>query len=72
MPNWFIGGADAHARNYSLLIGAFDETRPAPLYDVSSQLPCAELVAQRAPMKIGDHYDMGRVRLADWRELARA
>lgn len=39
MFNWLIGGTDAHAKNYSLLIGAADEIRLAPLYDISSQLP---------------------------------
>lgn len=71
MLNWLIGGADAHAKNYSLLIGPTDETRLAPLYDVSSQLPYRDLVAQRVSMKIGEHYDIPRVTLADWRKLAR-
>jgi serine/threonine-protein kinase HipA len=71
MLNWLIGGTDAHAKNYSLLIGAADEIRLAPLYDISSQLPYQELVAQRVSMKIGDHYDVARVSIADWRKLAR-
>jgi serine/threonine-protein kinase HipA len=71
MFNWLIGGTDAHAKNYSLLIGAGDEIRLAPLYDLSSQLPYAELIEQRVSMKIGDHYDIRRVGLADWRKLAR-
>jgi serine/threonine-protein kinase HipA len=72
MFNWLIGGTDAHAKNYSLLIGARDEIRLAPLYDLSSQLPYPELINQRVAMKIGDHYDIGRVGIADWRKLARA
>jgi serine/threonine-protein kinase HipA len=72
MFNWLIGGTDAHAKNYSLLIGAGDEVRLAPLYDLSSELPYPELIAQRVAMKIGDHYDLRRVGLADWRKLARA
>lgn len=72
MLNWLIGGTDAHAKNYSLLIGAADEIRLAPLYDISSQLPYPELVSQRVSMKIGDHYDITRVRIADWRKQARA
>ncbi len=72
MLNWLIGGTDAHAKNYSFLIGPADEIRLAPLYDVSSQLPYPDLVSQRVSMKIGDHYDIGRVRIADWRKLARA
>ena len=31
--NWLIGGTDAHAKNYSLLIGAGDEIRLSPLKD---------------------------------------
>jgi serine/threonine-protein kinase HipA len=71
MFNWLIGGTDAHAKNYSLLISAGDEIRLAPLYDLSSQLPYPELIEQRVAMKIGDHYDIWRVGIADWRKLAR-
>lgn len=71
MFNWLIGGTDAHAKNYSILIGADDEIRLAPLYDLSSQLPYPELIEQRVSMKIGDYYDIRRVGLADWRKLAR-
>ncbi len=72
MFNWLIGGTDAHAKNYSFLIGAGDEMRLAPLYDLSSQLPYPDLIAQRLSMKIGDHYDFARVTPADWRTLARS
>ncbi|MGA2411888.1 MAG: HipA domain-containing protein [Candidatus Binataceae bacterium] len=50
--NWLIGGTDAHAKNYSLLIGAGEEVRLSPLYDLSSQLPYKELIDQRLAMKI--------------------
>ena len=70
--NWLIGGTDAHAKNYSLLIGAGDEIRLAPLYDFSSQLPFPELISQRLAMKIGDHYEIPLVDAADWCKLARA
>lgn len=72
MFNWLIGGTDAHAKNYSLLIGAGDEIRLAPLYDLSSQLPYPDLISQRVAMKIGDHYDFALVTPADWRALARS
>jgi serine/threonine-protein kinase HipA len=72
MFNWLIGGTDAHAKNYSFLIGAGDEIRLAPLYDLSSQLPYPDLIAQRVAMKIGDHYDFALVTPADWRTLARS
>jgi serine/threonine-protein kinase HipA len=71
MFNWLIGGTDAHAKNYSLL-SAGDEIRLAPLYDLSSQLPYPELIEQRVAMKIGDHYDIWRIGIADRRTLARA
>jgi serine/threonine-protein kinase HipA len=70
--NWLIGGTDAHAKNYSLLIGSGDEVRLAPLYDLSSQLPYPELIPQRLAMKIGEHYDIARVSLEDWQKTARA
>lgn len=72
MFNWLIGGTDAHAKNYSFLIDAGDEIRLAPLYDLSSQLPYPDLIAQRVAMKIGDHYDFALVTSADWRALARS
>lgn len=70
--NWLIGATDGHAKNYSLLIGAADEVRLAPLYDLSSQLPYPQLIQQRVAMRIGDHYDIRRVGIADWHKLARA
>ncbi len=39
--NWFIGGTDAHAKNYSIMVRG-QETRFAPLYDVASGLPYSE------------------------------
>jgi serine/threonine-protein kinase HipA len=72
MFNWLIGGTDAHAKNYSFLIDAGDAIRLAPLYDLSSQLPYPDLITQRVSMKIGDHYDMERVSLTDWQNLARS
>ena len=72
MLNWLIGGANAHAKNYSLRIGAADEIRLAPLYDLSSQLPYADQIPQRLSMKIGEHHDIAQVSIADWCKLARA
>jgi serine/threonine-protein kinase HipA len=70
--NWLIGGTDAHAKNYSLLIGAGDEVRLSPLYDLSSQLPYKELIEQRLAMKIGDHYDIPLIGFTEWQSLASA
>jgi serine/threonine-protein kinase HipA len=36
--SWIVGGTDAHAKNYSLLLAGGD-ARLAPLYDISSILP---------------------------------
>ena len=68
--NWLIGGTDAHAKNYSLLIGAGDEIRLSPLYDLSSQLPYPELIDQRVAMKIGDEYDIPLIGFSEWQALA--
>ena len=54
----------------TILTGAGDEIRLAPLYDLSSQLPYPNLIAQRVAMKVGDHYDSALVTPADWRTLA--
>lgn len=70
--NWLTGGTDAHAKNYSLLIGAGDEIRLSPLYDLSSQLPYPELIDQRVAMKIGDEYDIPLIGFNEWQALASA
>ena len=79
--NWFIGGTDAHAKNYALLhAGGF--VRLAPLYDLGSALPYVsttpirrpgEIDAQRAKMamRIGRAYLLREVRSRDIDELAR-
>jgi len=72
--NWYIGGVDAHAKNYSILIGA-DGNRLAPLYDVSSQIPYPDQLGKninRLAMKVGDHYEIPRIGLSEWRAMAKA
>lgn len=69
--NYLIGGTDAHAKNYSLLLGAGQQVRLAPLYDLSSQLPYVERIPQRLVMKIGRHYDIAAIAVPDWQSLAR-
>jgi serine/threonine-protein kinase HipA len=56
--NWLIGGTDAHAKNYSLLL-ADGQVRLAPLYDIASALPYGthERKLQFA-MKIGGDYEV--------------
>lgn len=55
--NWIIGGTDAHAKNYSLLL-AGRRVRLAPLYDVTSILPYENERHARLAMKIGDGYGL--------------
>lgn len=56
--NWIIGGTNAHAKNYSLLIAEEGQVRLAPLYDISSALPYDGLQYQRLKlaMKLGGEY----------------
>jgi len=70
--NWLIGGTDAHAKNYSLLIGADNQIRLSPFYDLSSQLPYPKLIDQRVAMKIGDEYDIPLIGFSEWQALASA
>jgi serine/threonine-protein kinase HipA len=54
--NWLIGGTDAHAKNYSLLL-AGDQVRLAPLYDIASSLPYGMHERKlRFAMKLGGDY----------------
>lgn len=66
--NWLIGGADAHAKNYSLLLGS--GARLAPLYDIASALPYWDEREIRLAMKVGNSYEV-YPRRNRWRETAR-
>ena len=72
--NWLIAGTDAHAKNYSVLIGAGGVVRLAPLYDIASVLPYDDIDIRKAKlaMKIGDEYRLHHVGAAEWRKLAAA
>lgn len=72
--NYLIGGTDAHAKNYSLLLGSGGDIRLAPLYDISSALPYPQLQKRmlKLAMKIGSHYRWWDIRLDDWRTTAEA
>ncbi len=72
--NWLIGGTDAHAKNYSVLIGAGGLVRLAPLYDIASILPYDDIDPSKArlAMKIGDEYGLHHVGVNEWRKLAAA
>lgn len=55
--NWIIGGTDAHAKNYSLLL-AGRQMRLAPLYDITSGLPYENERHLSLAMKVGDGYQL--------------
>lgn len=60
--NYLIGATDAHAKNYSLLLGAGGDAVLAPLYDVASGLAYDELRRKgRAAMSVGGENRFGRV-----------
>lgn len=73
MLNWLIGGTDAHAKNYSFLIGAEGRIRLAPLYDVASILPYAgkQFPKSKLAMKIGGKYRLVEIGAHQWDKLAR-
>lgn len=75
--NWLIGGTDAHAKNYSMLLGARGEARLAPFYDISSILPHlgegeiqAEMRDLRLAMKIDRVYPIDEVMPRHWQRCA--
>jgi serine/threonine-protein kinase HipA len=63
--NVAIGATDAHAKNFSILLGAGD-IRLAPLYDVASILPYDQDPRLRSALKIGDTWELAKVSGADW------
>ncbi len=70
--NWLIVGTDAHAKNYSLLIGAGGRVRLAPLYDVASVLPYSDINLHRVKlsMRLGGEYRFRNIHLRHWQKLA--
>jgi serine/threonine-protein kinase HipA len=70
--NWLIGGTDAHAKNYSLLIGSGGLVRMAPLYDLASIFAYPDLDRGRAKlaMKVADKYRLEDIRLRHWEKFA--
>ena len=71
MLNWIIGGTDAHAKNFSMLIGANGRARLAPLYDVASVLPY-EFDSRKLKMatKIGGKYRLQEIYARQWTKFA--
>jgi serine/threonine-protein kinase HipA len=71
--NWLIAGTDAHAKNYSLLLGSGPLVRLAPLYDLASMLPYDEFDMHKVKlaMKLGGEYLIRQIGLRQWQRLAR-
>jgi len=64
--NWIIGGTDAHAKNYSLLL-AGDDVRLAPLYDIASALPYdIHPKKLKLAMKLGGEYRLKAHNTRTW------
>ena len=70
--NWLIAGSDAHAKNYSLLIGAGGRVRLAPLYDLASALPYDALNTKKLKlaMRVGKKYRLSDIGPRDWSAFA--
>jgi serine/threonine-protein kinase HipA len=66
--NWLIAGTDAHAKNFSLLLGG-RRIRLAPLYDIASILPYDGF--DKFAMKVGGEYKLSRIGLRQWQKFAR-
>jgi serine/threonine-protein kinase HipA len=69
--NWLIGGTDAHAKNYSVLLSG-DQIRLAPLYDVASSLPYDDIYLPklRMAMRVGSEYRLTAISGRHWRRFA--
>lgn len=70
--NWVIGGTDAHAKNYSMVISP-TSVRLAPLYDLISVLPYPDRVSYRRAklaMRIDREYHLWKIRRRHWEGMA--
>jgi len=69
---WLVGGTDAHAKNYSLLLASEGRVRLAPLYDLGSILLYPELGTRKLKlsMKIGGTYLLEQIGRRQWLALA--
>ncbi|UWU83268.1 HipA domain-containing protein [Bradyrhizobium yuanmingense] len=71
--NWLIGGSDAHAKDYSLLLASGPLVRLAPLYDIASILPYDHVDQRKIKlaMKVGGEYNLDQIGLRQWQQFAR-
>lgn len=67
--NFLVGGTDAHAKNFSLLLGDGGTVRLAPLYDIASMLPYISYRRIRLAMRIGSSYNFDRTLPRHWQQL---
>ena len=69
--NWIIAGTDAHAKNFSMLIGDGGQARLAPLYDLASALPY-DFDPEKLKMatKIGGKYRLRDISARHWVRFA--
>jgi len=71
--NFVIGGSDAHAKNFSLLLARQGRFRLAPLYDVISLLPYLDRRRDgRLAMSVDGHYRFDKIAPRHWERQARA
>ena len=70
--NWIIAGTDAHAKNFSMLVGSGGQTRLAPLYDLASALPYDDSDPEKLKMatKIGGKYRIRDISARHWARFA--
>lgn len=71
--NWIIGGTNAHAKNYSVLLSG-SQVRLAPLYDIASALAYDDMHEPRLrmAMKVGGEYGIEATSGRHWRRFAQA
>ena len=68
--NVLIGGTDAHAKNYSLLL-AGGRAQLAPLYDLASAVAYPTDRPLESSMTLGDHRVMREISPSDWAKVGR-
>jgi serine/threonine-protein kinase HipA len=70
--NFVIGGSDAHAKNYGILLSPGGRFRLAPLYDIISLLPYIKRRKEaRLAMSIDGHYQLDEIMPRHWEAAAR-
>ncbi len=70
--NFVIAGVDAHAKNFSVLIGNGGVFRLAPVYDVMSALPYDQDDYYKLAMNVGTEGAWKRIRRSHWEKEAKA